>query len=185
MIRAKSIGRLYAIDLACSSGAVMAFLLFLWPLGADWFIWLSSGVAFAGFLIFSHRVLGIGWRLGVAAVCLLSVLVVNRHLIGNTPEAYKTLARAYQPGITTAKVEATEWTPINRIDLWSDSVRDLAFLTPSPDPADSKMITQDADAFTMLWGPHQWPGRWTRAARANSSAHSRSPTCSIKSRKIR
>jgi SAM-dependent methyltransferase len=154
MIRAKSIGRLYSIDLACSSGAVMAFLLLLWPLGADWFVWLSSGVAFVGFLVFSHRVLGIGWRLSVAAICLLSALFVNKHLIGNTPEAYKVLSRAYQPGITTAKVEATEWTPINRIDLWSDSVRDLAFLTPSPDPADSKMITQDADAFTMLWGPH-------------------------------
>src|ERR1700722_10758846 len=108
MIRAKSIGRLYAIDLACSSGAVMAFLLLLWPLGADWFVWLSSGVAFAGFLVFSHRVLGIGWRLGVAAICLLSVLLVNKHLIGEKPESYKTLAHAYQPGITTAKVEATE-----------------------------------------------------------------------------
>jgi hypothetical protein len=35
MLRAKWIGRLYAVDLACSSGAVMAFLLLLWPLGAQ------------------------------------------------------------------------------------------------------------------------------------------------------
>jgi hypothetical protein len=33
MIRAKSIDRLYAVDLASSSGAVIAFLLLLWPLG--------------------------------------------------------------------------------------------------------------------------------------------------------
>ena len=154
MLRAKAIGRLYAVDLACSSGAVMAFLLLLWPLGGDWFVWLCTAVALAGFLVFSHKKIESGWRWGVVAVCLLSMLAVNRHLIGQKPEAYKTLARAYQSGVTTAKVEATEWTPITRIDLWSDSVRDLAFGTPSPDPADSKMITQDADAFTMLWGPH-------------------------------
>jgi SAM-dependent methyltransferase len=154
MLRAKAIGRLYAIDLACSSGAVMAFLLLLWPLGGDWFVWLCTGLACAGFLIYSGNVLGGGLRLATLAVCVIAVLLLRGGLIGKVPEAYKTLARAYTPGVTTARVEATEWTPITRIDLWSDTVRDLAFGTPSPDPADSKMITQDADAFTMLWGPH-------------------------------
>lgn len=154
MRRAKSIGRLYAVDLACSSGAVMAFLLLLWPVGGDWFIWLCSGVALAGFWIFSSGLLRNNWRWGIFAVCVVSALLLKGDLVGKVPEAYKTLARAYQPGVTTAKVEATEWTPITRIDLWSDSVRDLVFGTPAADPADSKMITQDADAFTMLWGPH-------------------------------
>lgn len=163
MIRARSIGRLYAVDLASSSGAVMAFLLLLWPLGADWFVWLCAGLAFVGFLAFSHNRLPMRSQLAVAAVCLVSVLLLNKHLIGYKPESYKYLARAYDPGVNTAKVEATEWTPITRIDLWSDSARNLVFGTPSPDAADSKMITQDADAFTILWGPHQ-VARVSRAA---------------------
>ncbi|HEX4277251.1 MAG TPA: hypothetical protein VHZ74_17965 [Bryobacteraceae bacterium] len=154
MRRAKSIGRLYATDLACSSGAVMAFLLLLWPLGGDLFVWMCTGLALIGFLAFSPKLLDNGSRALVAAICILCALLINKHLIGEKPEAYKTLARAYTPGVTTAKVEKTEWTPITRIDVWSDSARDLVFGTPSPDPTDAKMITQDADAFTMLWGPH-------------------------------
>ena len=155
MLRAKSIGKLYAVDLACSSGAVMAFLLLLWPLGGDYFVWLCTGVAFTGFMVFSHKVLTNGWRLGVLIICLNGLFLLNRNLIGKVPESYKTLARAYQPGVTTARVEVTEWTPITRIDVWSDSVRDLVFGSPSSDAADSKMITQDADAFTLLVGPHR------------------------------
>ena len=73
MLRAKAIGRLYAVDLACSSGAVMAFLLLLWPLGGDWFVWLCTAVALAGFLVFSQkgsRVDGDGacWR-SVCSLC--------------------------------------------------------------------------------------------------------------------
>ena len=151
MIRAKSISRLYAIDLACSSGAVVAFLLLLWPLGGAWFVWLCSGIALVGFLAFSQKILGAGWRLGTVAVCLVFLVLVNKNLIGTKTEPYKTLARANSP---TASIEATQWTPITRIDVWSDTKRDLVFGTPSPDPADLKMITQDADAFTVLFGPH-------------------------------
>jgi len=151
MIRAKAINRLYAIDLACSSGAVMAFLLLLWPLGGAWFVWLCCGVALLGFLAFSQKVLGIGWRIGTVAICLICVLLLNKALVGNKTEPYKTLARATSP---TATVEDTQWTPITRIDVWSDTKRDLVFGTPSPDPADLKMITQDADAFTIMLGPH-------------------------------
>jgi spermidine synthase len=154
MIRAKSIDRLYAIDLASSGGTVMAFLLLLWPLGGDWFVWLCSAFAFVGFIVFSHKVLELKWRFCITAMCLVSVLFLNNHLIGHKPEMYKTLGRAYDPNASTAKIEATEWTPITRIDLWSDSARDLVFGTPSKDPTDTKMITQDADAFTVLWGPH-------------------------------
>src|SRR5579871_6103825 len=170
MLRAKSIGRLYATDLACSSGAVMAFLLLLWPIGGDWFVWACSGVAFTGFMAFGHKVLGREkWQ--VAAILVVCCAIWNDHLIGNQPETYKALARAYEPGVTTAKVEATEWTPIARIDLWSDSARDLVLRNPIPDAADSKMITQDADAFTILWGPHHvawmldqgWRGNLTSA----------------------
>ena len=155
MICAHGIGRLYAIDLASSSAAVMAFLLLLWPLGADWFVWLCAGLALIGFLLFSQQQLSRRSQWAVAAVCLVSLLFLNTHLIGNKPESYKWLAKAYAPGIYTAKVEATQWTPITRIDLWSDSARDLTFRKLSPDAADTKMITQDADAITALWGPHQ------------------------------
>jgi hypothetical protein len=154
MVRAQSIGRLYALDLACSSGAVMAFLLLLWPLGGDWFLWLSTGLGLAGFLAFSYRHLGRVWQISVTAICLLSCLFINKHLIGPKPEPYKALARAYQPGVTTAKIEATEWTPITRIDLWSDSARDVVLRNATTEAPDTKMITQDADAFTILWGPH-------------------------------
>jgi spermidine synthase len=167
MLRAKSIGRLYAVDLACSSGAVMAFLLLLWPIGADWFIWMCTGLALIGFLAFSQKLLGAPWQFAIVAICLAGALLIRSDLIGKVPEAYKTLAHAYQPGITSAKVEATEWTPITRIDLWSDSVRDLVFGTRAPDPADSKMITQDADAFTMLWGPHHVAWAMDQGRRGN------------------
>jgi spermidine synthase len=155
MLRAKSIGRLYAVDLACSSGAVMAFLLLLWPMGGDWFVWLCSGVAFIGFLVFSQKVLAMGWRLAVVAICLVSAVWLNKGLIGKEPVAYKTLGRAYLPGETSATVEATEWTPITRIDVWSDSARDLTTGKRAPNAGDYKMITQDADAFAMLWGPNK------------------------------
>ena len=155
MIRATRIGRLYAADLASSSGAVMAFLLLLWPLGADWFVWSCAGLAFAGFLAFSHNRLPVRSQLVVAAIFLLSLIFINRHLIGDKPESYKWLGRASDPGVNTARVEATEWTPITRIDLWSDSARDPVFRRKSADAADTKMITQDGDAFTILWGPHQ------------------------------
>jgi hypothetical protein len=166
MLRAKSIGRLYAIDLACSSGAVMAFLLLLWPLGGPWFVWLCSGVGCAGFLAFSYKTLPrTAWA--IAAVFALGIVSLNSHLLGDRPENYKALARVYQPGVTTAKVETTQWTPINRIDLWSDSARDLVLRTPRPDAGDFKMITQDADAFTVLWGPNHVAWALDQAAHGN------------------
>jgi spermidine synthase len=170
MLRAKSIGRLYAIDLACSSGAVMAFLLLLWPLGGSLFVWMCAALALTGFLVFSGKRMDNGWRTVVVVTFVLCGLLINTHLIGEKPEAYKTLGRVYDPGVTTSKVEATAWTPITRIDVWSDSVRDLVFGTPSPDPADAKMITQDADAFTMLWGPHYVNWTFQRAARGELSS---------------
>ena len=166
MLRAKSIGRLYATDLACSSGAVMAFLLLLWPIGGDWFVWACAGIACIGFLVFSDKVLR-NQRWQVAALLVVCCLFWNDHLIGNKPETYKALARAYQPGVTTAKVETTQWTPIARIDLWSDSALDLVSRTPIPDAADSKMITQDADAFTILWGPRHVSWMLDQGARGN------------------
>jgi spermidine synthase len=155
MLHAKSIGRLYAADLACSSGAVMAFLLLLWPIGGDWFVWLCSGVAFAGFLVFSRKTVAIGWRIGVVALFLAGAILLNKNLIGKVPVSYKMLAHAYQPGVTTATVEATEWTPIARIDIWSDTARDPSTGKRTADAADLKMLTQDADAYAWLWGPHK------------------------------
>jgi spermidine synthase len=106
--------------------------------------------------------------MAVTAAFLLSLLCVNKHLIGYKPESYKYLATAYDPGVHTTKVEATAWTPITRIDLWSDSARDVVFSRPSPDAADSKMITQDGDAFTLLWGPHRVAEAWRAASRAQA-----------------
>ena len=169
MLRARGIGRLYAVDLGSSSGAVVAFLLLLWPIGGDWFVWLCAGLALVGFLAFSRNLVSQRLRLVVTAICLISVVLLNKHLIGDKPEPYKWLARAYDPGVKTAKVEATEWTPITRIDLWSDSARDLVSRVPLPGPADTKMITQDADAFTMLWGPRHVEHVLQSASRGNAS----------------
>jgi hypothetical protein len=145
MAHAKSINRMYAVDLACSSGAVVAFLLLLWPLGGDWFLWLCSGVALAGFLVFSRGVLALGWKLAPLVIYLMAMILVGNHLIGTKPELYKILSQAYDRDYPGRTVETTQWTPITRIDVWSDPVR-------SPD---WKMITQDGDAVTMLFGPQR------------------------------
>jgi hypothetical protein len=145
MANAKSINRMYAIDLACSSGAVVAFLLLLWPLGGGWFLWLCSGVALAGFLGFSRGVLSLGWKEALLTIYLISITHFGSNLIGNKPELYKILSQAYDRNYPGRTVETTQWTPITRIDVWSDPVR-------SPD---WKMITQDGDAVTMLFGPQR------------------------------
>lgn len=68
MLRARGIGRLYAVDLASSSGVVVAFLLLLWPIGGDWFVWPCAGLALVGFLVFSRSLVSQRLRLIVTAI---------------------------------------------------------------------------------------------------------------------
>ena len=153
--RASRINGLYAVDLVCSSAAILGFLLMLWPLGGDYFLWLCSGVALIGFLAFSHDVVDRGSRTAIIGGWIVLAALIGDDLLGRRPDSYKTLARAYAQGVTSATVEETHWTPINRIDVWSDTVRDVVFTTPSTQASTVKMVTQDADAFTIMLGPER------------------------------
>jgi spermidine synthase len=50
----------------------------------------------------------------------------------------------------TATLEATHWTPTTRIDVLSDTAKDVISRTLTPRAAETKLITQDADAFTIM-----------------------------------
>ena len=148
-IHAKSINRLYGVDLACSSLAVLAFVLLLWPLGADWFIWLCCGLVLVGFLFYSHNVLPKRWILVIITAYVGLLLLINGHLIGNVPEAYKTLGREINTSAT--RIEATAWMPITRIDVSS-----VLFPTEMYDlqSTDFKTLTQDGTAPTFFLAPN-------------------------------
>jgi spermidine synthase len=175
MLHAASINRLYFCDLVSSGAAVVAFVALLGPLSGDWFLWLISGVIGLGFLVYSRGILSPIFRWGVVAAFLVILASVNGHLLGNQPEPYKMLGHAYDPGRTTAKVEATQWTPIGRIDVWSDSTRDMIDGHLDPTASNRKMITQDADAFTILTNPQSFganPAQGEQGAGTSVKVHS-------------
>lgn len=153
MSHGRNIFRLYCADLVASAGAVLAFGLLLRPLGADGFIWLSSGLALTAFLVE-------GWRMqlakrGLAAgavLCLAGFAAFGTDLVSDQPEHYKTSGKVYQDHWTSERFEATEWTAIAKIDVLSDSARDLVSQQLRPDAAAVKMIVQDGDAFTIMLG---------------------------------
>ncbi|CDZ76493.1 Spermidine synthase [Legionella massiliensis] len=150
MHHAKSINRLYATDLVCSSLAVVAFVFLLYPLGADWFLWLCSAIVLFGFIFYSYTFFAKSWLWSISLIYLGALLLVNNSLLSNKPEAYKTLGDMEKKG--GVQIEQTVWTPITRIDLATASSYPGDLL--SFPPADIKVITQDATAPTPLLGPH-------------------------------
>ena len=148
--------RMYAIyfaDLVASALSAMAFVFLLRPLGGGNFIWLCTAVALLGFLIQSWSINPRRITLGFPIVAVAMFLLLGPEVAGGWPEHYKTLGRFHYGRWPTAKFEATEWTPISRIDVVSDSGRDVVFGNLDPMGDQTKMITQDSDAFTVLLGP--------------------------------
>lgn len=135
MIHAKAIHRLYAIDLICSSAAVIGFILFLWPLGGDWFVFCCSGMTLIGFICYSQQLLSAKTIGAVVAVFIGSMLLIHGDLLGKKPGFYKTLGTLPQ----SSSNDITVWTPITRIDINSLSM-------------DEKILTQDGDALSYLFG---------------------------------
>jgi len=144
---------LYFADLVASAISALVFVLLLGPLGGSGFIWLCTAVAFAGFLILSWPTNPKRITIGFAAVLPCLLLVVGPQVAGGAPEHYKTLGRFHYGQWPTAEFEATQWTPTSRIDVVSDPGRDVVFGRPDVDGSQTKLITQDSDAFTVMLGP--------------------------------
>lgn len=165
-LHAKAINRLYAIDLACSSAAIAAFALLLWPLGGEWFIWLCCSLILISLFVYSYTVIPKSMLFSIALIFLSILFFCHGHLLGKTPEAYKTLGRETKIG--PIKLETTAWTPITRIDLWTPLHPKTIFNMPS---TDFKIITQDGDAPTFFlsqtivneWARNRHTGKNTRA----------------------
>lgn len=135
MMHAESIHRLYCVDLVCSSAAVIAFVLLLWPLGGDWFIFFCSGIVLIGFVFYSQKVLSKEIIWSVVMMYLGSMLLIHGDLLGKKPGFYKTLGSIN----TNSKNKITAWTTITRIDI-------------NPLSIDKQILTQDGDAPTYLSG---------------------------------
>src|SRR5262245_16751931 len=152
MSRASRINRLYSVDLVFSSLAVLGFLVLLQSLGGDVIACACSGIALVVFAVFRLRVVDPPVLIVVIGGWVAMALMLRSALLGNQPESYKTLGRAYASGMETAAIEETRWTPTTRIDVLSDTAKDVITRAPSAEAAESKLITQDADAFTIMLG---------------------------------
>jgi hypothetical protein len=154
MTQGRNIYRLYFTDLAASATAVLLFGLLLWPLGAERFAWLCALVALLGYL--TQGKLGkiaTSSMLFIACAFALGLLFWGNRLLSEQPELYKTAGKIYTPNWTTGRVEATEWTPIAKIDVLYDPQRDLVSGNYSVTAPNQRMITQDFDAHTLIWSP--------------------------------
>jgi hypothetical protein len=144
---------LYFADLAASAISALAFILLLRPLSGPGFIWLCTAVALAGFVLLSWSVKSKRVTLGYVVVVAVLYVWLGPRVAGGAPEHYKTLGRFHYGRWPTARFEASEWTPTSRIDVVSDPGRDLVFGTLDPDGSQTKLLTQDSDAFTVVLGP--------------------------------
>lgn len=154
MKRGRDANTLYFVDLSSSAIAVIAFVVALGPLGASGYLWLCAAAVGVAALAQGVRA-GSTKELALFVLCglVLPAIVFGADFVGRQPEAYKTLGRVYADDWDTETIEVTRWSPISRIDVWSDSFRDQVFGSRSMDPESTKMLTQDADAFAIMWGP--------------------------------
>ena len=153
MCHGKSIFGLYSADLVASAFAAVLFSLALQPLGAPGFAWACSAGAFAAFLIQASTG---GFRSGhvvsAAAVFAFCFLLLGDGVVRNQPEVYKAAGKFYHPKWTSENLEASIWTTIAKIDVWSDAKRDLwtgAWLGRAPN---ALLLSQDNDAVTSIHG---------------------------------
>jgi hypothetical protein len=146
---------IYFSDLAASAVISIAFVFLFRSLGASGFIWICGGVALSAFVLYSWKIIRLRLMISFVGLFGVCVVLIGGAVSGGPPEPYKTLGRFRHGQWPTARFEATEWTPISRIDVVSDATRDLVFGRYDPDGNQMKMITQDSDAFTVILGPRR------------------------------
>jgi hypothetical protein len=141
---------LYWADLSASAATAVLFSLLLRPLGAPDFAWLCSAAAVAAFALAApssgrRRAAG-----ACAALLLAGFLLCGQGIVRNQPEPYKVSGKFFGPGRGDTKLEASVWTTIAKIDVWSNPhwVMD----SPIGRLSGFMRLTQDNDAHTVIWG---------------------------------
>jgi SAM-dependent methyltransferase len=169
MRHARQVFSLYAADLAASAVGVLAFSFLLRPLGAAGLLWTVGGLAVCA--LAAQALDGRAPRSLAAALAgalLLGALLVGDRLLGERPQDVKLTARAFEAG-TRTRIEATEWTPLARIDVLHDPTSDVLSRAPAG-PDGSRVITQDGSAHTALLGPREATRIASGAMRARPNA---------------
>lgn len=147
----------YSLALRCrpylTAFVVVAFGFSIQYLGAAGIL-IVCGVA--AFIAYALQCARRGASAGVRAVLVASGFVMLSifaapQLVSSQPELDKTAGRFRLPEYAGARLERGEWTSIAKIDVWADSGRDVLTGEISPNASRKKMITQDADAHTILW----------------------------------
>ncbi|UCD83415.1 MAG: hypothetical protein JSU92_08835 [Deltaproteobacteria bacterium] len=137
MTHGRDIYRLYFIDLCASALGAIGFAFLLRPLSADALLWLVSGVALGGFILYSFvSNLSIFYIFLLGAIYLRGFLFWGLDLVNDEPIQLKT--STYMKYQAKAHIERSEWTTIAKIDVWSEN------------KDGNKTITQDGDAFTIM-----------------------------------
>lgn len=156
MTRGKDIHTLYGADLAASALVVIIFGLLIQPLGANSFIVLCAGAALTAFILHGVLEKQLPSRLALSIAIIGVAVATQPLLISSQPERYKTAGRFFDSFFfKQVSLENSAWTTINKIDVWSSTTNDVISGRAIPEAANRKMITQDADAHTILWGPQR------------------------------
>ncbi|HVJ16150.1 MAG TPA: hypothetical protein VM686_11995 [Polyangiaceae bacterium] len=149
---------LYFFDLAASGVAALGFTALLRPLGAEWLVWAAVGVSTLAFAIQA-------WLCRLRAALLVALVapaalafLFRDGLLLDRVESYKFLARAYDRSREHVRMEHVEWSPIARIDVFSDPEIHLFEDRRDASAGDFKVLTQDGDAISVLPGPN-WRAR--------------------------
>jgi MFS family permease len=154
MCHGNSVFGLYCADLGASALAAILFSLLLRPLGPARLAWAYSASAAAA-LVLQAPVVGIRLRhaLPWTAALVAGFLLFGDRIVQNKPEFYKTTGRFYFiPEWTSSKLETSVWTPIAKIDVFSDSARDLETGEYLGHPPNFMLLTQDNDAQSAIHG---------------------------------
>ncbi len=158
MTQSQRIHALYGADLAASALVVILFGLVFQRVGATGLVLACAAAALIAYLlqgmqqgrVASHALTGL-----LAAAALAAA---SPWLISTQPEPYKTAGKFFAPErVADTRLERGVWTTIAKIDVWTDRKHDLVSGAPLPEEqaTNRKMITQDADAHTILWGPQR------------------------------
>ncbi len=149
----KRIFALYFADLCASAVAAILFSLLLRPLGGANFAWLCAAAAWAAFVLLARSAgLHRSFQVLVPASMVLCFVTTGTAVIQDRPEWYKITARCWDP-VFDAKLEASAWTTIAKIDVFSSRSRDLVTGGCLGRPCEFKLVGQDNDAHTLIYSP--------------------------------
>ncbi|MCX5894326.1 MAG: hypothetical protein NTZ51_00630 [Proteobacteria bacterium] len=136
MTYGRDIYRLYFVDLGASALGAFCFALLLRPLGADVMIWVVSGVALSGFILYARASqLSKRYIFSILPLYVLGLIVWGGDLLNDQPIYYKFAGEMRRQN---ARVEHSEWTTIAKIDIWSKN------------EIEHKTLTQDGCAPTAF-----------------------------------